>query len=69
MNTLIQYVVEAPLVVFFLPFVLKVMKTVFVGLPDEESTEETPSQPIKPAEDGWFSFDERLLEDYDPRDE
>jgi len=62
--------VELPLVLFFLPFVLKVLKVLFVGLPEDvEAAEETPSQPIKPAEDDWFSFDERLLEAYDPRDE
>jgi len=28
-----------------------------------------PVTTIKPAEDDWFSFDARLLDDYDPRDE
>jgi len=82
--TILQDIVGVPLTGLILIFVLKVLKVLFVGLPEEvETAEETPPQPmkrrstrvkvpvttIKPAEDDWFSFDARLLDDYDPRDE
>jgi len=63
------------LALIFLPYVLRVVKILFRGLPEAADTPPQPKRhPVKkkeprhePADDGWFSFDERIIHDYDPR--
>jgi len=75
----LEEAVYFPLVIIFLIPCLNVVKTLFKAHPDEKIVpEEPPKRPArpktarkprtqsepKPAEDDWFSFDQRILDEY-----